>query len=33
MLRVALVDDEPLVMKVVDFVRAGGDRALCMPRG
>jgi UDP-N-acetylglucosamine acyltransferase len=24
--------DEPLAMEVVDFVRAGGDRALCMPR-
>ncbi|KPL55224.1 UDP-N-acetylglucosamine acyltransferase [Prosthecomicrobium hirschii] len=28
----AMFADEPLVMEVVDFVRAGGDRALCMPR-
>ena len=25
--------DEPLVMQVVDFVREGGDRRICMPRG
>jgi UDP-N-acetylglucosamine acyltransferase len=24
--------DEPLVMEVVDFVRAASDRALCTPR-
>jgi UDP-N-acetylglucosamine acyltransferase len=24
--------DEPLVMEVVDFIRAGSDRALCTPR-
>ena len=24
--------DEALVMQVVDFIRGGGDRALCMPR-
>ncbi len=25
--------DEPLVMQVVDFIREGGDRRICMPRG
>lgn len=24
--------DEPLVIQVVDFIRAGGDRRVCMPR-
>ena len=24
--------DEPIVMEVVDFIRVGGDRALCVPR-
>lgn len=24
--------DEPLVMQVVDFIREGGDRRICMPR-
>lgn len=27
-----LFGDEPLVTEVVDFIRGGGDRALCMPR-
>lgn len=25
--------DEPLVMQVVEFIREGGDRRVCMPRG
>ena len=25
--------DEPLVVQVVDFIREGGDRRVCMPRG
>ncbi|MEJ1159366.1 acyl-ACP--UDP-N-acetylglucosamine O-acyltransferase [Prosthecomicrobium sp. N25] len=28
----AMFAAEPLVMEVVDFIRGGGDRALCMPR-
>lgn len=28
----AMFGEEPLVMEVVDFIRAGGDRSLCMPR-
>ncbi len=28
----AMFADEPLVMEVVEFIRAGGDRRVCMPR-
>lgn len=28
----AMFAGEPLVMEVVEFIRSGGDRALCMPR-
>lgn len=28
----AMFGDEPLVMQVVEFIRVGGDRRVCMPR-
>ncbi len=28
----AMFVEEPLVMEMVDFIRAGGDRRICMPR-